>query len=65
MKLKLKIFILSLFIIFGCYSKKHNIDTNKAIHAKNVAKAIMIINERKLDDLFFTSDKLEDLNIKI
>ena len=37
----------------------------KAIHAKNVAKAIMIINERKLDDLFFTSDKLEDLNIKI
>ena len=37
----------------------------KAIHAENVAKAIMIINERKLDDLFFTSDKLEDLNIKI
>ena len=37
----------------------------KAIHAKNVAKAIIIINERKLDDLFFTSDKLEDLNIKI
>ena len=37
----------------------------KAIHAKNVAKAIIIINKRKLDDLFFTSDKLEDLNMKI
>ena len=34
----------------------------KAIHAKNVAKAIMIINEHKLDNLFFTSDKLEDLS---
>ena len=37
----------------------------KAIHAINVAKAIMIINERKLDDVFFKSDKLQDLNIKI
>ena len=37
----------------------------KAIHAKNVAKAIIIINEHKLNNLFFTSDKIEDLNIKI
>lgn len=34
----------------------------KAIHAKKVAKAIMIINQNKLKDLYFKSDKLEDLS---
>ena len=53
------IFINLSFIFIG------KLRTFKAIHAKNVAKAIIIINERKLDDLFFTSDKLEDLNMKI
>ena len=34
----------------------------KAIHANNVAKAIMYITKNQLKDLFFTSDKLEDLS---
>ena len=34
----------------------------KAIHVKKVAKAIMIINKNKLKDLYFKSDKLEDLS---
>ena len=34
----------------------------KAIHANNVAKAIMHITKNQLKDLFFTSDKLEDLS---
>ena len=34
----------------------------KAIHANNVAKAIMHITKNQLNDLFFTSDKLEDLS---
>ena len=35
----------------------------KAIHAKNVAKAIMYINKNQLNDLFFTSNKLEDFSL--
>ena len=35
----------------------------KAIHASNVAKAIMHITKNQLKDLFFTSDKLEDLSL--
>ncbi len=34
----------------------------KAIHANNVAKAIMHITKNQLKDLFFTSDKLENLS---
>tara|TARA_B100000686_G_scaffold316158_1_gene363711 strand:- start:102 stop:755 length:654 start_codon:yes stop_codon:yes gene_type:complete len=34
----------------------------KAIHATNVAKAIMYIKNNELKDLFFTSDKLEDFS---
>ncbi|MDC0057838.1 NAD(P)H-binding protein [Pelagibacteraceae bacterium] len=33
----------------------------KAIHAKKVACAIININQNKLPDLFFTSDRLEDI----
>tara|TARA_Y100000768_G_C23913913_1_gene651394 strand:- start:259 stop:924 length:666 start_codon:yes stop_codon:yes gene_type:complete len=36
----------------------------KAIHANNVAKAILFITKKKLDDVLFTSDKLEDLSNK-
>ena len=35
----------------------------KAIHAKDVANAIIIINQNKLKDIIFKSSKLEDLNI--
>ena len=35
----------------------------KAIHATNVAKAIMHITKNQLKDLFFTSDKLEDFSL--
>ena len=35
----------------------------KAIHAKNVAKAIMYIKKNQLNDLFFTSNKLEDFSL--
>ena len=34
----------------------------KAINAKNVAKAITFITKNKLKDVFFTSEKLEDLS---
>ena len=35
----------------------------KAIHATNVAKAIMHITKNQPKDLFFTSDKLEDFSL--
>ena len=35
----------------------------KAIHAKNVAKAIMYIKKNQLNDLVFTSNKLEDFSL--
>ena len=35
----------------------------KAIHAKKVAKAIMYIKKNQLNDLFFTSNKLEDFSL--
>ncbi len=37
----------------------------RAIHAKKVAKAIMIIIQKRIQDVIFESDKLEDLNKKI
>ena len=35
----------------------------KAIHARNVARAVMYIKNNQLNDLFFTSDKLEDFSL--
>ena len=35
----------------------------KAIHAKNVAKAIMYIKNNQVNGLFFTSDKLENFSL--
>ena len=35
----------------------------KAIQAKNVAKAIMYIKNNQVNDLFFTSDKLENFSL--
>ena len=44
------------FIFFG------KLRVYKPIHAKNVAKAIMYIKYNQVNDLFFTSDKLEDFS---
>ena len=56
-KIAIFIFKILFFIFIG------NLRPFKAIHATNVAKAIMHITKNQLKDLFFTSDKLEDFSL--